>query len=349
MTESALNNTINTFVKEHLSPKPLQRSFITEKYKELSGFLAGNCFQAGSYARFTAIHPAHDLDVIYVTSDVSVTDDPSGVIRELLQLLESSYGKSKITRLKKIYAQTHSVTVEFEDGPEEFSIDIVPAIELLSNDSNEYGDSLYRVPEILTLNRHNREHRYAMAMEHPMESPIKWIRSDPRGYVQAASDLDSLNENFRHTAKLLKGWRHACKEVHGDMFKLKSFHLEQIVFSYFFENPKATTVEAAVNFLEVLPNCITTPHIVDRANPDRCIDEYVEKLTAIERQLILREQSEAYNIIRLLASSDSEQQVFDQLCKIIGEKKRALPITALPTLMITPRQPWAAKLCEDVE
>ncbi len=62
MNDQILNQAINHYIKENLSPKQEQRDYITAKYAELRDFLSGNCFQAGSYARYTATDPVHDLD-----------------------------------------------------------------------------------------------------------------------------------------------------------------------------------------------------------------------------------------------------------------------------------------------
>ncbi|MGH7196488.1 MAG: SMODS domain-containing nucleotidyltransferase [Candidatus Saccharimonadales bacterium] len=338
MTDEAINQVVNKYVKDNLSPKPAQRDFITEKYEELRGFLGGRCFQSGSYARYTAIDPVHDLDVIYPVSDASVKDNPSLLLRNLLANLQLKY-KNSTTKIKRIYAQTHSVTIEFEGSPEEtFSIDVVPAIELA--EKNDYEQPLYQVPEIVKLNKHNREERYKNAST----NPIGWIKSDPRGYVQAAYELNDLNANFRHATKLLKGWRHACKIAYGDSFRLKSFHLEQIVYAYFVENPGCTTVEAVIDCLAALPGDINEPQFTDRADATRYIDEYVAGLSRDERQLILRLQAEAFSCVRQIPASTDEQAIIHCLESLITVDKQSsmTPVFAAPSpRSVAPHQPWA--------
>lgn len=336
MNDEAINQVINKYVRNHLSPKQEQREYISKKYDELQGFLKGSCFQSGSYARYTANDPVHDLDVIHPVADTTVQDDPSLVIDSLYATLEEHYANSN-TQIKKIYRQSHSVTVAFADAPEEFSIDIVPSIEL-PNELNEYNQSLYLVPEILRLNKHNRQQRY----EKLAETPMNWIKSDPRGYIKASSDLNEDNSDFRHSAKLLKAWRYICKMEYGDDFCLKSFHLEQIIFSGFSNTPGIITIEAITESLAAIPSYLTKAQIKDRADTDIYIDEYIEELTNAQKQLILRLQAEAYEIIRKLPGCKTEQEVIDSLGKLLAVRKKTaysfVPPVVLPML---PRQPWS--------
>lgn len=336
MSDKAINQIINKYVSEHLSPKQEQRDYISEKYEELRGFLKDSCFQSGSYARYTANDPVHDLDVIHPVTDTTFQDNPSLVIDALYVTVEEGYASSN-TKIKKIYKQSHSVTIEFADTPEEFSIDIVPAVEQ-PNELNEYGQSLYLVPEILRLNKHNRQKRYAKSAE----APINWIKSDPRGYIQAASDLNEKNSDFRHSAKLLKAWRHAYKMEYDDDFCLKSFHLEQIIFAGFLDDSEILTIEAITESLAAIPEYLTEAQIKDRADSDRYIDEYVEELTEEQKQLILRFQAEAYEIVRKLPLCQTEQEVVECLEKFLATPKKAarlfIPPVAPP---IVPRQPWS--------
>ncbi len=80
MNDERLNQIINKYISDNLSPTQEQRDYITEKYEELNNMLSGNCFQTGSYARFTAGNPVHDLDTFHPVRDASIEDDPSVVI-----------------------------------------------------------------------------------------------------------------------------------------------------------------------------------------------------------------------------------------------------------------------------
>ena len=50
-----------------LSPQQSERDFIGKIYQSFNDLLGvNNCIQIGSYPRFTAITPVHDLDILYV-------------------------------------------------------------------------------------------------------------------------------------------------------------------------------------------------------------------------------------------------------------------------------------------
>ena len=228
------------------------------------------------------------------------------------------------------------MTVEFADNSEDFSIDIVPAIEL-NDDRNEFDQPLYLVPEILRLNKYNRQRRY----QEDADNPIQWIKSDPRGYIKAASDLNESNSDFRHTAKLLKSWRHACKIAYGDSFCFKSFHLEQIIYGHFIANIGVSTIDASVECVGAISDCLTESKYLDRADPNRYIDEYIGDLTSEQRQLILRLQAEAYEIIRILPGCQNEQEVVNCMEKLLLVSKQTEPSFTPATHPVTPRQPWS--------
>lgn len=337
MTDQDLNVIINKYVKEHLSPKPEQREYITEKYRELCEFLSYNCFQSGSYPRYTAVDPVHDLDVIHPVKDLTLEDDPALVIDSLYGLLVEAYANSKITKVKRISRQTHSITIEFADADGEFSIDLVPAVEL-PNELNEFDLPLYCVPEILELNRHNRQIRYAEA-----DKPVSWIKSDPRGYIKASHELNESNSGFRHAAKLIKSWRHACKMIYGDKFKLKSFHLEQIVYTFFISKPDATTAEAVIDCFAKLPVYLQEPQFADRADPGKHIDDYIAELLIEEKNLIIRLQSEAFSIIRSLPGLNTEEEVRSCLDRLLTIRKSTFPnYAAFSSAVVAPSRPWGS-------
>lgn len=336
MKDEELCQIINNYVKVNLSPTQEQRDYISAKYAEIRRFLQNNCFQSGSYARYTASNPVHDLDVIHPVADFSLKDEPSLVVEALYATLVEGY-ESSDTRIKNITIQTHSVTVVFDDTPNEFSVDIVPAIEL-SDQRNEYDDPLYLVPEILLLNKHNRDKRY----ENSPENEVNWIVSDPRGYTKAASEMNNSNSDFRHAAKLLKSWRHVCKTEFGDEFCFKSFHLEQIMFNIFSENNETTTIEAVTESLAAIPGYLTDPQIKDRADSERYIDQYVEELTTEQKQLILRLQTEAYEIVRKLPGCQTESEVVDCLDELLKVKKtKSFSFVPAAAPAIVPHQPWS--------
>ena len=231
---SNLNSYLNNLVSRQLSPTDGEKQAISKAYKQLSDLLKGYNFQSGSYARFTAITPVHDIDVIWeLPVDLGETArdfiskkinpyqlDISNILSDLAKKLTSEY--NRLGEKVNIEAQTHSITIELHDNKHDFTIDVVPA--LLTNDSNEYGDYFYQVPEILRLPHRQRTKKYFM------KDKIDWINSDPKGYIKEATKLNEITESYRKAKKFLKAWKYKVNEE-NDNIKLKSFHVEQIVIS----------------------------------------------------------------------------------------------------------------------
>lgn len=331
MDDTALNAVLNNFISSNFSPKPDDRTYISAKYEAIKAVIGNNVFQAGSYGRFTSIYPVHDLDVIYVCDDPLLQNQPLRFMQQLKQKLDVA----KIDGVKAINVQTHSVTIEFSDANGSFSIDIVPALEL--DELNEFRRPLYLVPEILRINHQKRQQRYLNAAA----NPIGWIKSDPRGYIEAASNLNDANANFRHAVKLVKAWRHAAKRVHKDAFRLKSFHLELIVTDYFLAHPSATTAEAVVESIGEIGTSLTTPSIPDRADRLSFVDEYVVDLSSAERQLIYDLQSKAHVAAAGVLAADSTTQLYDAINSLTSVSSNAVVVPAAPA-PTQPHQPWAS-------
>jgi hypothetical protein len=343
MSSAEISQFIDNYVRKNLSPKSEQRDYITKKYSELCGFLGNDCFQSGSYARFTAIDPVHDLDVIYVLPDNTVLSNPQKVMAELRTMLLEVYKGSKISKIKEIVAQTHSVTIVFddEDEPESFSIDVVPAV-TSDSETNEFSDSLYIVPEILKANHKKRVERY----KNEAKNPIGWIKSDPKGYISAATKLDAdTNGTFRKAVKVVKSWRHKQKKDHEDDFMLKSFHLELICVEFFESNPIANTLEAIAGCVALLAERLDQSHYPDRADSTQYVDQYIEdKLTDEGRELILRLQQEAAGMITELSSASSVTEVATLLDKLTSTDTvtttTTTPAFTQRVVVPTPSQPW---------
>lgn len=330
MDDTALNTALNNFISSNFSPKPDDRTYISAKYEAVRVVIGNNVFQAGSYGRFTAIYPVHDLDVIYVCDDPLLQNQPLRFMQELKQKLDAA----KIDGVKAINVQTHSVTIEFSDANGPFGIDIVPALEL--DELNEFRKPLYLVPEILRINHQKRQERYLNAAT----NPISWIKSDPRGYIEAASNLNDANANFRHAVKLVKAWRHAVKRVHKDAFRLKSFHLELIVTNYFLAHPNATTAEAVVESIGEIGTSLTTPSIPDRADRLSFVDEYVADLSSTERQLIYDLQAKAHVAATGILAADDTVQLHSAITDLTDAPASTVVVPAAP-VPVQPHQPWA--------
>lgn len=267
---------LNSKLREHarqLSPNADEQALISKVYQSINDFVgAANCIQIGSYPRFTAITPIHDLDVLLILGQWSDNShSPETTLRTLYNQLKSGY-KNPTSLNIRVSLQTHSVTVEYSSGVNVvLSVDIVPAY---SYSQNDYGQPTYKVPEVIKQKNHDKRH----AAEWDPTDDQGWIHSDPRGYISLAAEVGA-NSDFRKAVKIAKDWKNQLKAADENL-KLKSFHLEQIITQMFQEDELLDLADAVFNFFVDLPDHIRTPNqIADRANPDKYIDDYLADLT----------------------------------------------------------------------
>ena len=70
MKKSNINALLRSYVKENLTPTTEDIQFVSNIYQSFNDLLGvNNCIQIGSYPRYTAIKPLHDLDVLYIMGD----------------------------------------------------------------------------------------------------------------------------------------------------------------------------------------------------------------------------------------------------------------------------------------
>lgn len=293
MVKANFNTIFRDHAKNSLSPKQKERDFVTAVYEHICKALGNNCIQIGSYPRFTASHPLHDLDVLYILGNMTAfLENPMDILSDLQKTLQS-YFKENTDYKITFGLQTHSVTLSFidEKGEEYFGIDVVPAY---SSGKNEFDLDMYVVPEIVKMKRTKRQGYYSKkAMAH---EAVGWVKTDPRGYIKIASNLNEQNDDYRKTVKFIKKWKHNASSNNQDI-KLKSFHIEQIVVGIFLRTPEITMFDAIFEFFCNLPRYIEKPQIPDRADSSKYIDEYLDELTNEQRTLLL--QARDYFLISL--------------------------------------------------
>lgn len=318
-----------------LSPRQNERDFINKIYQSFNDlFGINNCIQIGSYPRFTAITPVHDLDILYVLGSWNENShDPTTVLQNLNIQINKDYENPTDYEIE-VSTQTHSVTISYLNNKEEiFSVDIVPAYIFLKNKFNE---DTYKVPEVVQ-KKHgiNRVEYYKkLSQEH---GEMGWIASDPRGYIKVASQTDKNSINgseFRKTVKIIKAWKNNLVDKDQNL-KLKSFHLEQIITKLFQENQNLEIFDATFDFFIELLEIINNPNqISDRANSDKFIDDYLEQFTDKQKEeieyardgfLVKLERFKDSNSIEELLKinfyqrKSSEQFLFDSEIKIFTD------------------------------
>jgi hypothetical protein len=297
----AVNQGLRKYVKANLTPTEEERRLISSIYDAVCSILSdGKCLQIGSYPRYTAIRPPHDLDILFILGKWDKTEPkPFNALSALKQRLTAELTPPKGFSFT-VELQTHSITIKFiRNGEEIFAVDIVPA--LITGANNEFGQDIYLVPEILGLGHRKRLKKYKRVKENI--DRIDWILTDPRGYISAAAALNLLNKDFRKSVKFLKKWKSVSKERNNE-FKLKSFHIEQIVTSYFHDDYALTILDALTKFFVELPSWLTGSQIPDRANSSKKIDDYIDELTLEQKSIILKSREE---FLERLLSYEGEQ------------------------------------------
>lgn len=336
-------NEFNAALREHaikeISPQEPQRKFVTRIYNSFEELLGkSNTLQIGSYPRFTAIRPLHDLDILLTLGDWNEAEAwqkcPLSQLKEVKDCIDKNY-KSPYSDLQfQVSLQTHSVTIVFKKNEEEiFNVDIVAAF---AHGLNEFSLPMYMVPEIVNLQQKNRSQKYSELRF--SEKTMNWIPSDPRGYIEAASKLNKENPDFRLTVKIVKAWKNNC----GEDFPLKSFHLEQIITGAFLRNDYEI-FDAVFDFFISLPKFIENPQIKDRADNSKFIDQYVSDINNTEKAMIKEARDYVLCGLENFQSGDSvadlisgkrykrlpsEQFLFDFGIQTLTEPEKTIEITS---------------------
>ena len=310
MIKNEINNQLQEFARS-VSPTVKERGFVGNIYSAFQILLGEtNCLQIGSYARFTAVTPMHDLDILYIIGEWNadwLKDSYSlqEVIDELKRSIQQTFKSPEGCSVVSIEKQTHSVSVTFKCDEQEFSVDVVPTY---SHGTNEFGQSTYRVPEILKKKHHGNRHEMYQSKALYAEN-IGWIDSDPRGYISVATQVGE-NSDFRKAVKIAKFWKDKIKEIDEEL-KLKSFHVEQVLTHYFQKNPKGTAFDALFSFFVDFPNTIlVADQIADRINPDKFVDDYIAKMNDPIRERLLQARDGVLINLEKVDELSSIEEVF---------------------------------------
>lgn len=338
MKKVDINNRLREYVRANISPNEGDRRFVSAVYEAFKKILSNQCIQIGSYPRFTAIRPLHDLDILYLLGVWDMySQDPSDMLKALHHRIKEEF-ENPTSYDFRVSLQTHSISVSFiQSGEEVFAVDIVPAY---SNGTNEFGQDKYMVPELLR--RKHGESRRALYESLTRENlQMQWIASDPRAYIEVAKLVNNANSDFRKTVKFAKAWKKACKQL-NDEFPLKSFHIEQIITTYFQEHQDIEIFDGVFYFFLTLPEKIRYPQIKDRADSSKYIDAYLEDLTKQQREMV--QQSRDYVLKRLeeikdadpidilldvkfyRRASSSEEYLFDQGIPVLTDRNYSFDI-----------------------
>ena len=283
MIRNDVNANLRDFART-LSPTEDEKNFVQQVYGTLQKLLGSeNCIQIGSYPRFTATTPLHDLDILYVLGEWpsdSELGSPDSALNAACTLIRQEYRDLCPDGYTfKAETQNHSVVIEFS-GKREISVDVVPCYKY---DTNLYGDPRYRVPHVIKEKDRTKRH----SQEWDPTNRDQWILSDPRGYITQATEVGA-NQDFRKAVKIAKHWKRTLRDI-DDSLKLKSFHLEQVITQQFQAVEQLDLLQALFDFFIDLPDVIDNSNqIEDRAQIGKYIDDYLKNLSDTQKQKISR-------------------------------------------------------------
>ena len=339
MRKNSLNEALREYARA-LAPTHKEREKVQKICSWLPETLDYPCLQIGSYPRYTAITPLHDLDILCILGEWSggalQTSRVLEAPRELKEKIEKHSSTCPLP-IRKVSLQSHSVNITFGDTDQEgFSVDLVPAY---SFGKNEFQQDTYKVPELVKYKHGVRRRAFVERMERESRN-VNWIDSDPVGYIKIAEEVNRKNSDFRKTVKFIKKWKRSCEDKYKDDFKLKSFHVEQIITADFQSCVGGFDIfDGIFQFFTRLPEAIKEPGIRDRADKRKYIDEYLNDLTTEQREVI-RETRDCFlakmegaraeatgsiaedlaTACRLRRSGDSEKYLFDCGIPILTER-----------------------------
>jgi len=310
---------------------------VTSKYKELVEELKSELkvlptedeenqpsyFLTGSYRRHTMIRPPKDVDLFivldsgeYQDSELNDLITPKALIGKLKKALEKIFeDDSKVT----VEEQRHSVTVVYNEN---FSIDVIPAFE--TDDGKDY-----KIPDIET----GQNGRY--------------ITSNPKvhyEYINDVNDSTSVNgkKRFKKIARLLKFIKR--KKFNEEPPKIRSFHFELLA-AKILENGKINSYSEGINtFLSNAASYFDEASIIDPANSENKIDDYIEDYTEETKNAIkdeIQALAEISHKAKGYESSGDDDNAIAEWKKIFYVEDKGGKGFNGPTVITSPSKPWA--------
>ena len=92
MKKDSINRELRDFVRDNVSLREGDRNFVNAVYEAFKRVLDTKCIQIGSYPRFTAVRPLHDLDILYLLGPWDETmHDPADMLKALHRRITAEY------------------------------------------------------------------------------------------------------------------------------------------------------------------------------------------------------------------------------------------------------------------
>src|SRR5437879_5792816 len=92
MKKNEITDKFRQHVKDSLSPTISERDLVSRVYESVRAVLGRDCLMVGSYARFTACRPLHDLDVLFIAGRFDANNlNPSAILSRVQQALQQNF------------------------------------------------------------------------------------------------------------------------------------------------------------------------------------------------------------------------------------------------------------------
>ncbi len=280
-------------------------------------------FLTGSYRRHTMIHPPKDVDFFIVLDRGEYHDDeldklisPEKLLNKLYETLESIFEEEDI----KLEKQHHSVMVIYDKT---FSIDVIPAFE--TDDKKAY-----MIADI-------------------EDNKNEYIISNPKihyQYINDINDFTSVNgkKRFKRVVRLLKFIKR--KAFHTEKVKIRSFHFELLAAEILGSDKLTSYSEAIHKFLSKASDYFDKPFIIDPANPQNKIDDYIENFSSETKEAIKKKLKDPANIAQLAVDhekNDEPTKAIQEWEKIFRENESSSNSGSGPTTIYSPpSKPWCS-------
>lgn len=240
---------------------------------------AKTCFLSGSYARGTAIHPLHDIDLFVVLKDVTVppSEQPDTILKQVRQALQPLRPGQDLPIL-----QHHSVHIGFTTKEIEF--DVVPAFE------NPY-QQLYFIPE---------------------RDTGRWIPTNPKRHETLSTQANErAGKKLKPLIKAVKHW----KRIYAAGL-LGSFHLEAMSYNAFPTPPAGGYLEALEALFSHLSRAVMSPCPDPAGLSTQPLDRLTPNQREHARNVLASAAGEVRNVLKEETSLPT--QAHERMRKLFG-------------------------------
>lgn len=278
-------------------------------------------FLTGSYRRHTMIRPPKDVDFFVVLDKSEYQDEeldelitPKKLLSRVQAVLKEIYDHEDV----EIRVQRHSVAVIFSDG---FSIDVIPAFE--SDDGKNY------------------------LISDVDEDTERYIVSNPKIHYQKINEVNEATstngkKRFKKVVRLLKHIKK--KKFNTGKSKIRSFHFELLAAEILGKIKINSYAEAIYKFFSEASGYFDKSTLIDPANPDNKIDDYIDELDEATKDSIKSELDSLHGIAEqaIIYEEAGEDDKAIRQWELMFEAELTSKSTTPPIVVYSPpAKPWS--------